>query len=334
LSRAVTLVLARRDVEALVRAGGAALHEALLERLAAGYRAMAAGRVYQHERIYLRPPAKGPLARAPRRPPGLFSMAALVPDEGVMGARLHPLGTAGGDGEPVIVLFDARTGACRALLDDTLLHEYRTGAPAALATRCLACPDARVVACIGSGPIARGALTLVCHVLPAVTEVRVFSRTPAHRARFAAELTARLGRPIVVVDSAEAAAYDADVLITATDADRPVVPDAAIKAGAHLNLLARNEIEAATFRRAKVVTTSTAVLLAWDPPWHEPLSPEWVHAELGDILLGRAVGRVAADEVTVFVGSAPVAMWDVVAAAVFTDFARQLGLGTAIGPGG
>ncbi len=330
----MTLVLARRDVEAVIRAGGAALRDALLERLAAGYRAMAAGRVHQHERIYLRPPAEGPLARAPRRPPGLFSMAALVPDEGVMGARLHPLGTAGGGGEPVIVLFDARTGACRAILDDTLLHEYRTGAPAALATRCLGRPDARVVACIGSGPIARGALTLVCHVLPAATEVRVFSRTPAHRARFAAELTATLGRPVVAVDSAEAAAHDADVLITATDADRPVVPDAAIKSGAHLNLFARNEIEAATFRRAKVVTTSTAVLLAWDPPWHEPITPEWVHAELGDILLGRAVGRVAADEVTVFIGSAPVAMWDVVAAAVFTDFARRLGLGTAIGLGG
>src|SRR5262249_10996036 len=126
------------------------------------------------------------------------------------------------------------------------------------------------------------------------------------------------------------AVAEADVIVTATDADRPVVRDQAIREGTHINLLARNEIEMATFRRATIVTTSNAHLRELDPPWREPIPEEWIHAELPDVVTGRAPARTSADEITGFVGVAPGAMWDVATAATVYEAALRLGCGTEV----
>ena len=49
----------------------------------------------------------------------------------------------------MLVLFDyARSDPVH--LDDHYLHNFRTGAPGALAARYLARPDAQVIACLGA----------------------------------------------------------------------------------------------------------------------------------------------------------------------------------------
>ena len=141
-------------------------------------------------------------------------------------------------------------------------------------------------------------------------------------------MTAALGCEVTAVASAAEAVAGADVVITATDADRPLVADAAIRPGAHVSLMARNEIEMATFKRSKIVVPSAAMLAVWDPPWHEPVPPEWIHCELPALVTGQAEGRTSTEETTVFVGSSASAMWDVVAASVFYEAGRALGCGT------
>ncbi|HLH25764.1 MAG TPA: hypothetical protein VK066_24870 [Chloroflexota bacterium] len=321
----MTLIISRDDVERLLAAEGAALYESLIQHVQAGYEQLAAERVLQHRRVYLRLPDA-----EKRRPPGLFSMSALLPDSGIMGTRLLALAGRAGQGQGLLVLFDYRQARCLAILDDSTLHNYRTGAPSAVATRRLARPESRVVACIGSGRLATGGLAMICHTLPQVETVRVYSRSAEHRTAFARHMAQTLGLDVQAVDSSEAATVEADVILTATDADRPVVSDAAVQPGTHINILARNEVEMATFRRGKVVTSVTALLQEHDPPWHEPLPESWVHAELGAVLTGRAAGRESADEITIFIGSAPLAMWDVAAAAAFYEAARRLGCGTEV----
>lgn len=320
----MTLILSRDDVQHLVQTLRGELWEALIEGMAAGFREMASGVVQQHPRIYLRYPPDGQ-----RRPPGLFVMSGLLPGMGVMGTRLLALANNhGGDG--MLLLFDHGSGRCLSIMDDAVIHNYRTGAPSGLAARYLARPDARVMGCLGSSGIARGGVTLVHHARPSVELLKVYSPTPAHRARFAAELGAELGIEARAVDSPEEAVADADLIVTATNADRPLVADAAIPAGAHLSVLARNEVELATFRRARIVTTSTQLLVNMDPPWHDPIPADWIHCELPDLVTGRASGRASADALTIFIGSAPVSLWDVVAASVFYDAARRLGRGTEL----
>ncbi|HLY64063.1 MAG TPA: hypothetical protein VKU60_00900 [Chloroflexota bacterium] len=89
----MALILSRSDVERVLIEFDGAVLEDLIRRVELGYREMAAGLVRQHSRIYLRYPDEGT-----RRPPGLFSMSALLPQAGVMGTRLLALGGGGGDG--------------------------------------------------------------------------------------------------------------------------------------------------------------------------------------------------------------------------------------------
>jgi thiomorpholine-carboxylate dehydrogenase len=126
-----------------------------------------------------------------------------------------------------IVLFEPIHGRPVAFLDGRLITEMRTAAVSAAVTRHLAPPDARVLALIGSGVQARAHLEALRHVYR-FEEVRVWSPTPAHARRFAAETGAR------ALD-AEAAVRGADVVVVATGATEPVLRGAWLKPGAHVN---------------------------------------------------------------------------------------------------
>ena len=320
----MTRIVSKSDVERIIATDRGRVFGDLIDRIEAGYREVAQGVAREHSRIYLRYPDEGS-----RRPPGLFSMSALLPVAGVMGTRLLALG--GGHGsQGILALFSYESNRLLAIVDDSTLHMYRSGAPQGLASRLLARPDSRVVGCFGSHGMARGGLTMVCQALPSIERVQVYSPTPAHRERFAAEMRDWLGLEVVAVATPDEAAAGADVLITATDADRPVVSDAAIPEGVHINLMARNEIELATFQRSTIVSASNRALRELDPPLHEPIPEDWIHCELSDLVTGQARGRTSSQEITTFIGVTPLALWDVAAAAVMYDAAERLGIGAEI----
>lgn len=320
----MTLLLSRSEVKRIVEVDGNAVLRDLVARVAGSHCEMAEGLVRQHPRIYLRYPDEGS-----RRPPGLFSMSALLPKAGIMGTRLAALSGVGGDA--VSVLFDHHTLKCLAIIDNGILHEYRTGASAGLASQYLARTDARTLACIGSSSIARGTASVLCAVLPGIRQIFVFSPDASHREKFAEEMHGRLGLPVHTASSAEEAAAGAQVLVTATDADRPVVADEAIAPGTHVNVMARNEVSHVVLKKSKLVT-------AWaqsgkiDPPLRDPIPDSWIYCELSNLVTGSARGRETDGEITVYLGGgvgAP-AMWDVAAAATFFDAACRLGIGTEI----
>jgi alanine dehydrogenase len=57
------------------------------------------------------------------------------------------------------------------------------------------------------------------------------------------------------------------------------------------------------------------------------MTPEAVHAELGDVVIGRRRGRSGADEITIF-DSSGTGIQDVAAAARAFELARERGVGT------
>jgi ornithine cyclodeaminase/alanine dehydrogenase-like protein (mu-crystallin family) len=126
-----------------------------------------------------------------------------------------------------IVLFEPATGRPLAFLDGRLITEMRTAAVSAAVTRHLAREDARVLALLGSGVQARAHLEALRHVRR-FDEVRVWSRTPAHAQRFAAENGAR-------AMDLESAVRGADVIVTVTSSREPVLRGRWLKDGAHVN---------------------------------------------------------------------------------------------------
>lgn len=320
------LLITRNDVARLFASDYLRVVGAILNRVESGYREIAAGTHQEHTRIYLR--SKND---PERRPPGLFTMSALLGDAGLMGTRLLALGgTTAEAGDGMLILFDQRAKRCLAIVWDPGLHDYRSGAPAGVAARYLARPDAETVGVIGSAGISAGTLAMIRHVRPSIARVRVFSPTPAHRERFAERMRNELSCDVRAVGSADEAARGADIVITATDADRPVVTDAAIAPGTYVAVMARNEIETATFLRSRTVLSSRAAWDALDPPLREPMPSQAIVGELADVVTGAISVPYRPDDVTVFAGCAPLAMWDVAAVAAVFEVARDLGIGKEI----
>jgi ornithine cyclodeaminase/alanine dehydrogenase-like protein (mu-crystallin family) len=127
-----------------------------------------------------------------------------------------------------IVLYATDTGQPLAAMDGRLITEMRTAAVSAAVTKYLAPTGCRILALLGSGVQARAHLQALSCVR-SFSQVRVWSRTPAHAERFAREHGA------TAVSSARDAVRGADVVVTATAAHEPILEGAWLKQGAHVN---------------------------------------------------------------------------------------------------
>src|SRR5256885_12637431 len=87
----------------------------------------------------------------------------------------------------VTLLYSTETGKLDAVIQPSSIAWIRTGAATGLATKYMARADASVVGIIGSGRQAVTQLEGVCAVR-SVKLVKIFSRTPEHRERFAKAL--------------------------------------------------------------------------------------------------------------------------------------------------
>ena len=181
-----------------------------------------------------------------------------------------------------IVLLNRATGQPLAVMDGRLITEMRTAAVSAVALEALAPPGAASLGILGSGVQARAHIEALRLARPALGDVRIWSRNPAHAGRLAAAAGAR------AVSIEEAAA--ADVVLTVTSSPRPVLrgcwlsPQALVLAvgavGAHLRELDDDAMLGcwlAAESRIGVESESGDVVL----------SGAQVCAELGEILAGK-----------------------------------------------
>src|SRR5437868_463516 len=136
------LVLSRSEVEELLDL------DALLDALAAAHAELSAGEASLVPRV-------GAFAAD-----GILgAMVGYAPSAG-LGCKLVTLFPENRDRpthQAAIALFDPATGTPVALMDGTYITAMRTAAAAALATRLLARPDARVLAILGTGVQSRSA---------------------------------------------------------------------------------------------------------------------------------------------------------------------------------
>ena len=113
-----------------------------------------------------------------------------------------------------ILLFKPETGEPLATMDGRLITEVRTAAVSAVATECLATPNASVLGIIGSGVQARSHLEAL-RLVRDFGEVRVWS--PNRSVEFARE------RGVHAAASAKEAVQGAGVVVTATTSQTPVL---------------------------------------------------------------------------------------------------------------
>ena len=212
-------------------------------------------------------------------------------------------------GSGLVLVFDATTGFLAAVLfDNGYLTELRTGAAGALAADLLARRRVGKAAVIGAGSQARFQLEALA-LVRRPESVAVFSRTPARSAAYAREMERRIGIPVNVAGSAQAAVAGADVVITATPSRAPIVLAQWLGPGSHVTAVGadgpeKRELEPAVLARAdKVVVDRLDQCLRLGELHHAVeagvLSAGDVWAELGELAAGIKPGRQSDDEITV-----------------------------------
>ncbi|HXS96601.1 MAG TPA: ornithine cyclodeaminase family protein [Candidatus Limnocylindrales bacterium] len=282
--------------------------------------------------------ASGEAANQPRRRLTLPTRSTLHymagSDGRYFGAKVYATNPAHG-AHFLFLLYRAEDAAPLAIVEANHLGQIRTGAASGLATSLMARPDSKRVAIIGSGFQARTQLEAMTAVL-SIGPVMVWSRLEERRAAFARECSDSFGLEVRAAASAEEAVRGADIVITATNAKDPVLEDAWIVPGMHINAMgsnqaARREIPAETVRRARVVMDNREqaemeagdlILAARDEGWTGGF-------QLQDVAAGRQPGRTSPAEVTLF-KSIGIAAEDVAAAAYVYERAMESGAGRPI----
>ena len=207
----------------------------------------------------------------------------------------------------LMILLSTRTGLVDALLlDNGYLTDVRTAAAGAVAARHLARPDSAVAAILGAGMQARLQLEALTLVRP-IREARIWARDAAKAAATARDLTTRLGFSVTAVEDPAAAVRGADIVVTTTPAERPILMADWLQPGQHITAMGadsehKNEIDPAAFARVTYVADRLSQTRRLGELHHAIaagiVSADKSFAELGEVIAGTATGRTRPDEIT------------------------------------
>ena len=198
----------------------------------------------------------------------------------------------------LIILNSPDRGFPIAVMDGTIISAMRTGACTGIAARFLAPSKTRKIGIVGAGVQARAQLLGLFTALPYVEEIAVWNRTSKNAEVFVAESRARWKAPAVHMATMAEALADADVVVTSTTADEPIISARYIKPGALTIQLSGHECEFDLVKQcSKIVFTNwnackfrgirTPALMYVKGL----LSDEDIYCNLGELLLGRKPGR-------------------------------------------
>lgn len=244
-------------------------------------------------------------------------------------------------GQPIInglvVAIDTETGVPKAVMEGASLTAIRTGAASGAATDLLAREDATIAAIFGSGVQARTQLEAVCTVRK-IREVRVYSLDEPGARAFIEEM-AGLGpipKNIRIVNTPTDAIIKADIICTATTSSTPVFDGKDLEPGTHINAIGSfkpemQELDIETVKKALVVVDSkeAALIEAGDliiPIERGEIKPEWIYAEIGELVRLVKTGRTDPNQITLF-KSVGIAVQDAISASLALARAEESGLG-------
>ena len=206
-----------------------------------------------------------------------------------------------------IILNDVDTKLPLCIADGTAISAKRTGASGGVAMKYLSRKDSRVITVCGAGAQGRTQLEAAMLVRPSLRKVYVYDIFAPASESYVREMRARYpqaGFEAVDAEWLPSAVAESDIVVTATLADEAVVKAAWVTKGTLLINMAAVEMEYDCIRMAdKVVVdfwnsvkhrlSSTIAHMAADGLFKD----EELHAEIGEIVLGRKPGRETDDEI-------------------------------------
>jgi alanine dehydrogenase len=238
----------------------------------------------------------------------------------------------------LITLYRPETGAPFALVDGTLITWMRTGAVTAVGAKYLAPEKPRVLGHIG----ARGTAWYNVPMLDLLfdfEEIRVTSKRPESRERFASQMSEQLNKKVIVKETTEETVRDADIIIDASRLlkHQILVKDAWVKPGA----LIQPYGAVLSVERTLPFTVDKMVVDDWNQCQKSQygqfaglvqageLRDVHIYGEIGEIVAGLKPGRELPDERILFWHKG-FAISDIMLGNLAYQKAQETGIGTAL----
>ncbi len=234
----------------------------------------------------------------------------------------------------VIILSEIEKGFPIAFMDGTLCSNMRVGAMGGIAAKHFARPDSKSVAFIGAGEQAKMHLIAMKTAIPALEECRVSAKYDHEEEQFVEEMSPLFPDLRFVTAGTEAvkAMAGADVLVTATSAQAPLLKAAWMKPGTFYSHIGGWEDEYAVARQCQKIVCDD-----WETVKHRTqtlsrmyqdgeLADDDVYADLVEVVAGEKAGRESAEE-RVYFNAVGLAYVDVAIATAMYRRAVEAGKG-------
>jgi ornithine cyclodeaminase/alanine dehydrogenase-like protein (mu-crystallin family) len=230
----------------------------------------------------------------------------------------------------LLILNDAETGIPMAVMDCTWITAMRTGAATAVSAKYLARPESSNLGILACGVQGRSNLEAL-NVLFPLKKVFAYDVHPENTKRFAEEMRQRFDLEVVEVEEPKEAVIGCDLVVTSGPILK--VPHATIQAGwleagAFASLVDFDSYwSAEAMREADKICTDDRQQLDHykSVGYFQELPP--VHADLGELVVGKKTGRETPEERTMAVNLG-LALDDMAVAPLIYQKAIERSLGT------
>ncbi len=234
----------------------------------------------------------------------------------------------------VIILSEIEHGFPIAFMEGTLCSNLRVGTMGALAAKYLARPDAESIGFIGAGEQAKMHLIAMKTAIPSLKQCRVGAKLESEEQQFLDEMRPILPDVEIVGTGTDlqAAVADADVIVTATSAQAPLLKAAWMKPGAFYSHVGGWEDEYAVAEKCDKIVCDD-----WETVKHRTqtlsrmykdgaLSDADIHGNLVELVIGSKPGRET-DQERIYFNAVGLAYVDVAIAIAMYERASAAGMG-------
>jgi ornithine cyclodeaminase len=237
----------------------------------------------------------------------------------------------------ITILNDAETGVPVAAMDGTYISAMRTGAVTGVGAKYMSNPDSEILGIIGCGVQAKTQIMAIQAALPAVKMVRAYDMRREATQQLVEWVSGTLDLKCEAVESPRQAVEGADIVVTVTVADEPIVKDSWLKKGSLFTHVGSYQEE----EELVILNADKVVVDIWEEVLHRgtPLlaklyntgriSAERIHANIGEIIRGRKPGREHRDE-RIFFSPLGLGSEDIAIASLVYRQAKEKGLGVPL----
>lgn len=234
----------------------------------------------------------------------------------------------------VIILSEIEHGFPIAFMEGTLCSNIRVGTMGALAAKYLARPDSTSIGFIGAGEQAKMHLIAMKTAIPSLNVCRIGAKEASEEEQFVNEMSAILpGMQFEMANTNLAEAItDADIIVTATSAQAPLLKAEWVKPGAFYSHVGGWEDEYAVAKLCDKIVCDD-----WETVKHRTqtlsrmykdgeLTDSDIHGNLVDLIVGEKPGRESDDE-RIYFNAVGLAYVDVAIAIAMHHRALESGMG-------